>query len=267
MLSFNNLGNLGRLANQMFQYASLKGIATNRGFDYMVAPLSEFGKRDSNVRVFNEETIFHIFPNLENVKQGLSNNQLNYETGHDFDENIFNECPDNTDLFGYYQTSKYFEHIEDEIRHDFKFKDSLIEACSDVMGKIKMDEKISLHIRRGDYIYNPNHPVQPIEYYEKALDLLPKDILVYVFSDDSTWCHEQELFGGDRFLISDQNSTDVDLCMMSMCDYHIIANSSFSWWGAWLAKSKKIIAPKDWFGADCAFKSVTDMQFGNWNWL
>ena len=54
---------------------------------------------------------------------------------------------------------------------------------------------------------------------------------------------------------------------MTLCDYHIIANSSFSWWGAWLAKSKKVIAPKDWFGADCAFNSVKDMEFGNWSWL
>ena len=126
---------------------------------------------------------------------------------------------------------------------------------------------ISLHIRRGDYLYNPNHPVQPIEYYKKALEQMPKDLPVIVFSDDSQWCREHEFFEDNRFMISEDNEDHYDLCLMSMCGYHIIANSSFSWWGAWLAKSKKIIAPKDWFGADCVYKDVNDMEFGNWSWL
>jgi len=269
MLSFNNIGNLGRLANQMFQYAALKGIARNRGFDFVVPPQLEFGKRDINVResLSLKETIYDIFPNLKDAPVGMSNNELNYEVNHDFDENLFNNCYDNIDLFGYYQSHKYFEHIEDEIRHDFTFSDSTIESVKKMMDEFSFDEKISLHIRRGDYLHNPNHPVQPIEYYKKALELLPKDIPVFVFSDDASWCYSQEFFNGDRFMISDSNGPAIDLHIMTLCDYHIIANSSFSWWGAWLAKSKKVIAPKDWFGADCAFKSVKDMEFGNWSWL
>ena len=68
-------------------------------------------------------------------------------------------------------------------------------------------------------------------------------------------------------MIAEGNSTDCDLCLMSLCKYHIIANSSFSWWGAWLANSKQVIAPKNWFGGDCAEKNVGDLPFGNFEFL
>ena len=112
-------------------------------------------------------------------------------------------------------------------------------------------DTISLHIRRGDYVVNPNHPVQPLEYYDEALKCLPQNFPVIVFSDDPKWCHEQELFSGDRFNISDDNSADFDLCLMSMCKCHVIANSSYSWWAAWLStnKDKKVVAPQQWFGS------------------
>ena len=87
-----------------------------------------------------------------------------------------------------------------------------------------------------------------------------------VFSDDPEWCENHEAFSEDRFAISN-NAADFDLCLMTLCKYHIIANSSYSWWGAWLGKSDMVIAPKNWFGASCAHKSVEDMQFGGWLWL
>ena len=68
-------------------------------------------------------------------------------------------------------------------------------------------------------------------------------------------------------MISDENTTEFDLCLMSLCTYHIIANSSFSWWGAWLAKSQKIIAPKNWFAAECSNKSIQDVPFGDFTFL
>jgi len=186
---------------------------------------------------------------------------------HTFDEELFNNCPDDVDLFGYFQTPKYFNHIQSEIRSDFKFDKDLQKTCKDFIGdNFVYRDVISLHIRRGDYIHNPNHPTQPVEYYQRALEMLP-DLDVIVFSDDPEWCKSQEIFQPDRFSISENNSVDADLCLMSLCKYHIIANSSFSWWGAWLAKSEKIIAPKNWFGGDCAHKSVKDLVFGDWTWL
>ena len=75
------------------------------------------------------------------------------------------------------------------------------------------------------------------------------NIPVIIVSDDPEWCGKQELFKPDRFLISDSDSNVVDMCILSLCKYHVIANSSFSWWGAWLANSNKVIAPKIWYGS------------------
>ena len=86
---------------------------------------------------------------------------------------------------------------------------------------------------------------------------------VLVFSDDPDWCLSQELFESDRFLISKLNSSEFDLCVMSLCKYHIIANSSFSWWGSWLAKSKKTVSPKNWFGPPLTH-DTKDLYCDNW---
>ena len=266
MISFNNLGNLGRLANQMFQYASLKGIARHRGYEFSIPPANVFGKRDPMVNT-DEMNIYKVFGLDKKNTVGLFPNQVLAERIHTFDAELFENCPDNIDIFGYYQTQKYFEHIEDEIRDDFTFDSELIKSCKEFLEYTYVfRDVIALHIRRGDYVSNPNHPSQSMEYYQRGLEMLP-DLDVIVFSDDAEWCKQQEIFSSDRFSISEGNTTDADLCLMSMCQYHVIANSSFSWWGAWLAKSKKVIAPKNWFGGDCVNKDVSDMEFANWTWI
>ena len=78
-----------------------------------------------------------------------------------------------------------------------------------------------------------------------------------IFSDDPTWCKNQSIFSSDRFMVSDTGWNIIDLCLMSMCSHHIIANSSFSWWGAWLSGSNNVIAPKKWYGL-AAEKILTD---------
>jgi hypothetical protein len=95
--------------------------------------------------------------------------------------------------------------------------------------------------------------LQTDQYFVEALSKLPKDIPVIVFSDDPKWCQRQDIFSDDRFMISESSDNIHDMCLMTMCQYHIIAASTFSWWGAWLADSKKVIAPASWFGpeADC----------------
>lgn len=269
MISFNNLGNLGRLGNQMFQYASLMGIARNRGFEFSIPPKEKFGERDMNVRE-DSFNIYEVFRGLAPNHIGVSSNEMNMEKVHGFDEDLFNNCSDNIDLFGYYQTPKYFENIEDDVREHFKFSKGVTDLANQFFSEFELGEDvISLHIRRGDYVYNPNHPVQSVDYYKEALDNLSPstDIPVIIFSDDWEWCNGEEMFKDDRFLISTNNTPDFDMCLMSMCNYHIIANSSFSWWGAWLANSNKVIAPKNWFGSECVYKDVQDMKFGNWSWL
>lgn len=265
MITFNYLGNLGRLGNQMFQYASLRGIAANRGFDFSIPPERVFGEIDPNVK--NSDTSIYTTFNLG--KYNKINNSILYErieeSTYHFDENIFNNCPDNVDLYGYFQTEKYFKHIEDEIRKDFTFSEELIKDCSDFIDGIDVDRKvISLHIRRGDYLNLQSfHPTLPMEYYEQALKEFP-ELPVLVFSDDPEWCLNQPLFDSDRFLISELNTADFDMCIMSMCKYHIMANSSFSWWASWLSQSENVIAPKVWFGPSLSHKNTSDLYCNGW---
>jgi hypothetical protein len=262
MLSFNNLGNLGRLANQMFQYASLKGIARKNEYEFCIPSKDLFGISDLNVR--SSDCTIHDCFDLSNIHQEIIKQPLLQEKGFGFDEQLLSNCPDNVDLFGYYQSEKYFKHIEDEIRKDFTFKKEVLDLSLDFFKNFENTKVISLHIRRGDYVVNSNHPVQTIEYYEKALEYFDDTLPVLVFSDDSEWCKQQELFIPDRFMISEENSTDADLCLMSLCKYHIIANSSYSWWGSWLAKSQRTIAPKKWFDGDCINHSTQDLYCSDW---
>jgi len=262
MISFNQLGNLGRLGNQMFQYASLRGIAANRGFDFCIPPQHAFGKTDPNVK--NCSTNIHTAFDLSKCNKFLKSNKVVEESAYRFDEYLFNNCEDNIDLCGYFQSEKYFKHIEDEIRKDFTFKLDVIESCKEILDN---QEYISLHVRRSDYLHLQSfHPVPPIEYYIEALKKLP-DLPVFIFSDDPEWCSIRSEFDSDRFLISESNPADFDMCLMSMCKYHIIANSSFSWWGAWLAKSEKVIAPKIWFGPSLIEHDTSDLYCEGWETL
>jgi hypothetical protein len=262
MISFNQLGNLGRLGNQMFQYASLRGIAANRRFDFCIPPEYSFGVNDPNVK--KSDTNIHTVFDLSKYNKFLEPNKMVKESGFHFDKNLFNTCEDNVDLYGYFQSEKYFDNIKEDIKKDFSFNPEIVTACKKFIKEMINDEVISLHIRRGDYLNLQSfHPTPPIEYYEEALKKL-SNVYVIIFSDDVEWVSKQHLFDEDRFYISEGNTSDFDMCLMTMCDYHIIANSSFSWWGAWLSQSKKVIAPKTWFGLSLSHHDTSDLYCDGW---
>ena len=248
MIGFNALGRMGRLANQMFQYASLKGIARNVGTDIII-PFWPDEVDDGMGNMLRSE-LFDSF-DLE-VQKGLLNNghaPVVQERFFHFDEELFRLCPDHVNLQGYFQTEKYFKHIEDEIRKDFTFNSEILEPCKEMVESV--DNPIALHVRRTDYVRNQaNHNLLSIDYYDAALSEFDDDRNVIVFSDDPLWCHDEGIFADDRFIISENEDNRIDLCLMSLCNDFIIANSSFSWWGAWLStnKDKKVIAPSQWFG-------------------
>jgi len=248
MIGFNALGRMGRLANQMFQYAALKGIARNTGVDFCI-PFYKEAVNDGIGNMLRSE-LFDSFDLQVNI--GVLNNghaPVVQERFFEFDEELFRMCPDHVSLQGYFQTEKYFKHIEDEIREDFTFKEEIFKPCQELMWQL--DFPIALHVRRTDYVTNSaNHPPCTLDYYKKALEYFDDDREVIVFSDDPAWCKEQELFSSDRFMVSENDDNRMDLCLMSLCSDFIIANSTYSWWGAWLStnKNKKVIAPVQWFG-------------------
>lgn len=239
MIGFNHLGLNGRLGNQMFQYAALRGIANSNGYDFCI-PYSEF--KDE----WRDHQLFEAFEldGLKNIK--FLPGDYYMEPQFNYSQEYVNNCPDNINLFGYFQTEKYFLHIEEDIRKDFTFKSKILDPCK---REFRFNNIISLHVRRTDYVEkSEDHPPCSIDYYIKALNMFDSNIPVIIFSDDISWCKEQDLFKSDRFMISESNSNLIDMCLMSMCTHHIIANSSFSWWGAWLSRSNDVIAPSRWYG-------------------
>lgn len=259
MIGFNAIGKLGRLGNQMFQFASLKGIAQHNNYNYCVPP-------SNNKDEWQDHQLFIPFKLNKtaalNVQYIDGNRPTIYEVEFSFNENIFNNCPKWVNLHGYFQSEKYFKHIEDDIRQDFEFRDEIYIPAKELIDTL--DNPISLHIRRTDYITNENHNCLDLDYYKEALSNFSSDRTVVIFSDDPDWCKQQELFSDDRFLVSENNSNYLDLCLMSLCKEHIIANSSFSWWGAWLAKSKKVIAPSKWFGPGNSHLDTKDIYCSDW---
>lgn len=248
MIGFNHLGRLGRLGNQMFQYAALKGIARHKNYEFCIPYYTE--SVNDGIGNYLKTELFNAFElkvqNIQHVRGSYVN-----EPHFHFSEQFFNDCPDNVSLNGFFQTEKYFKHIENEIREDFTFKKEIKDSCLEIFNELDLKNPIALHIRRGDYVINSNrHPVMPLSYYETALSNFDKDREVIVFSDDPSWCKEQELFSEDRFLVSEGTDTYHDLCLMSMCSDFIIGNSSFSWWAAWLANRGKVFYPSIWFGPE-----------------
>ena len=244
-VAFNYLGKLGQLGNQMFQYAATKGIASKLNTSFMIPDHREI----FDDGIGNRYTILlHDVFNLDGQRGILQTQNYIQEENFCFEEKFFNISPStNVCLWGFFQTEKYFKHIEKQIRKDFTFKDEIKDECDDLIKQFT--NPIALHIRRGDFIWNnKNHPPLSLDYYKSALELFDSDREVIIFSDDTEWCKEQELFEDDRFAVAEGGDQFYDLCLMSMCDDFIIANSTFSWWGAWLGNRGKVIAPKKWFG-------------------
>ena len=255
MISFNNLGNYGHLGNQMFQYSSLLGIARKHSYEIMIPPRESFGKnyplKSSIYNCFEIKSDYYGFQNVPTLKERF----------FQFDVELFEKCSDNVDLNGFFQTEKYFKHIENEIRNIFSFRDEIKKECD--VYSFETKNSISLHVRRTDYLGIQNVlPVCSIEYYSRALDILEsKNKICFVFSDDLNWCRQQTLFQKDNIIFVDK---DVYVCLylMTLCDYHILANSSLSWWGAWLSNSKQVVTPKNWFAN--GIHNTTDLYCKEW---
>jgi hypothetical protein len=279
MIGYNRLGSNGRLGNQMFQYAALRGIAAKRGCDWVIPPDS-YDHKD-NYGLFETFELSNAKPS--NI--GFVNGNSIEENDHCFIADFFEQCPDNVSLEGYFQTEKYFSHIADEIRTDFAFKKDYLDPCKEYINSLDT-APIFLHIRQSDNIGREQyHPILPISYFEESLTQFPEDTQCFVFTDDIEWCKNQEFFKQDRFLFNESNGRytnrtidglgkpqntllpQVDLCLMSLCSGAIIANSSFSWWGAWLQNGTgKVVAPdpKKWFGTAMTHLDTSDIVPERW---
>jgi len=181
--------------------------------------------------------------------------QVRQERGHNFDASLMMAQPP-LYLEGYWQSEKYFREARDELLQDFSWRTAPAGRNIATLEQIEGSESIAVHVRRGDYVSNPgttaHHGVLGLPYYEAAMHLAAqrsRNPIFFVFSDDIPWAREPLARLGTCVFV-DQNSgaASEDLRLMSACKHQIIANSSFSWWAAWLNTNpnKMVVAPKNW---------------------
>ncbi len=275
MISIKIMGGLG---NQMFQYAFIRGMSKKHGYDFMIPHQS--------ADRFDNYGLFECFE-LEGCKytgEGIFKTLECRDTA--FNQKFLDECTDNTNYSGVFQTEKYFADAAEELRKDYTFQKDILDPCQKFIDSV--GDAIFLHVRRGNsnlvgnrgekwsyQMLQDYHPLMKKEYYIEALSHFDESKKVIVLSDTIDWCKEQDWLQDDRFLFSDSSYEVfndgasvpyIDLCLMSLCSHAIIANSSMSWWGAWLQSNpnKKVIAPKNWFGSTYADKDTTDLYCPNW---
>lgn len=170
-------------------------------------------------------------------------------------------------LVGFFQSEKYFKNYRNDILKLFEIDINTRNFLTEKYGElINNNNTCSIHVRRGDYLGLPEfHPVQDIEYYVNAVNEVGVDKHYLIFSDDIIWCENNFNFIKNKTIV--KNNLDYqDLYLMSLCKDNIIANSSFSWWGAWLNdnKDKKVIIPNKWFGEKYSNYNTNDLYCENW---
>lgn len=267
----------GGLGNQMFQYALGRSLAEKNKIDFKL-DLSFYNKEKNNLHRNYSLKYFNIIENiaeedeLKKTKEYRQKNKLIYFFYRIFSkknivyvkENFFYfgkdilKIKNNAYLDGYWQSEKYFKNIESIIKQEFTLKNKLDSRLENLVEDIKNTNSVSIHIRRGDYITNQKtnsvHGTCSLDYYQTAIEHINNKIknpIFFIFSDDIEWVKNNLKTEFPTFFI-EGNKDYEDLILMSYCKHNIIANSSFSWWGAWLDHNpnKIVIAPKKWFNVN-----------------
>ena len=266
MITFSHLGQLGRLGNQMFQYAALRGLALEKGYESKIPdPLGrEWHGQKCLLGELNIESAYLEAEDLQRIK--FRYQEPNHMT---FDPNFYS-LPDNCDLVGFFQSTYYFEKHQEQIKKELTPNEEHLFKAKKRFDKIKKDNSdyqiVSLHIRRGDNTDNTDPNQVALReffnkgasfdlYLKKAMDIFSGTKVKYlVFTggkrwnqeneDDIRWCKDR--LGDGAFIYAEGGSSIEDFSLIMQCDHHILSHvSSFGWWAAYLAdkKGKIIVAP------------------------
>lgn len=265
------------IGNAIFSYASLLGIGAKLNFPIRIPRGEHHIHQPTGQKIWQLKDIFDITTPYISDEE-IKNIAHSYTEKHKgYDDGVFG-IADNTNLIGFWQNELYFADSEIELRKQLVFKKEWIYEAAETFDRLNVnpDKCIAIHVRRGDYERLKDfHPILPADYYVNSLQYIRQELILkgenieeyklLVFSDDIESC--QKDFNPEYFTFCD-NANDsaniVDLCMMTQAKSIVIANSSFSWWGAWLGKRKDfIIAPRLWFGPGYAFGGV-DIPSSKW---
>lgn len=282
----------GGLGNQMFQYAAGRALALRHETQLMLDS-STLGKDDTHVtaRAFELDRFGHIgqllnerqtrwLPWLHRIPAAsrlLGPWRTFVEKGVAWHP-AFEQLPDQTYLVGYWQSYRYFVDIGKILAMEFEPREALSLVSQALADQMTSVNSVALHVRRGDYVSLAAaasfHGALPLAYYVEALrrvrEAVPESH-VFVFSDDPMWCRDHlQLTGAVTYVTHNAGSQAwQDLVLMGRCKHHVIANSSFSWWGAWLADqrwgvvARHVYAPKIWF-AGAAEQHLQDRYPKHW---
>jgi len=285
------------IGNQLFQYATGLALARTNNQDFSYDALSGLGcgaEWEELPRYFNithksiqpsdlrsKSKFFYLTPVGSKVLRRYSwlntpSNLIYRELDLRYDSALMQrKC--STYLLGYWQSPRYFQAIEDEIRCELRFKRPLSSIGQTLANKITATQSVSLHVRRGDYLSSRAlsvHGTCTLDYYKRALDQLSRrvgSLEVFVFSDDIQWTKQNLCFPYlMNFVEHTTNKTaDEDMHLMSLCHHNVIANSTFSWWGAWLNTNpgKEVIAPLNWYADNKLNAMTTDLIPSTWERL
>lgn len=254
MITVNIKGGLG---NQMFQYACGRALALKNatGLSLVRSQHSRDISRPFSLTHFNLKAEIisgrksPFFLKLkERLKQKITGD---FHVG--FDPKVL-QLGATAYLDGYFQSELYFKDYEESIREDFTLKEPLSGNKTVIADIIRNDPNaVSVHVRRNDYLTHPDFGgIATREYYNRAIERLQENIPTarfYVFSDDIAWCQTELISLKDATFVSNPELKDFEeMFLMTLTKHHIIANSSFSWWGAWLGQNpnKVVIAPERW---------------------
>lgn len=246
------------LGNQMFQYAFAKAFAlqTKQKLKLDVSNFEWYTLHRYGLHHFNIQPSFQPALNIwiRRLKRLYKKIVYYQEESFAYNPEVFKIKADELHVVGYFQSQKYFIAYENEIRDAFKIITPLQAKTLETIAYMRTVTAVSIHIRRGDYIGNPKHETDTSLYYQAAMRYIEKRVphpVYFIFSDDMPWVKENFSTNFETHYVdfNDALHNFEDLHLMSSCNHHIIANSSFSWWGAWLnASSEKIVvAPKIWF--------------------
>lgn len=257
----------GGLGNQMFQYAAARSFSNAKKISldfsflnknnqssesftarpYELAIFSKLKARPSNkyfIKLIQSKRLIakQLAPRFKLMTDGNI---------HDFKAII----PKNIYLDGYFQNPSIFQEIRKTLLDEFTFPTLENKESETALKIINSKNSVAIHIRRGDYTkpaINNFHGILSMEYYLNSIKIMKskvEDPFFYIFSDDPAWCKENFSFIKNKEIMSGVHPNWVDMYLMSKCKHQIIANSSFSWWGAWLNSNDKkiVIAPKQWF--------------------
>lgn len=265
----------GGLGNQMFQYAAARSLALRLGskvyfdtswFDNIPSTdtkrwyeLGCFDIDKNTIDIADYQIIGLGLGRKTKLRYILSNfnsrRLWSFEVpDHKYHEK-FKKLKGSIYLDGWFTSEKYFINHRDALLKDFTFTHELNKKSTSIIDKIKDSNSVSLHVRRGDYITNKNarswHGTTGVDYYKKAIEIIEKKVenpQYFVFSDDIEWCKTNLARLRNVNFIDFNNKGSDDMRLMIECQHNIIANSTFSWWGAWLndSRSKVVVAPMKW---------------------